>query len=159
MAPNLGGNQDFPAAVFTVERQQQPKPNEPAKVHWVNVFLLGLIQFVGGCTFSLLSPFYTEEATQRGLSVTQSGLVYGSVFITTILSSPFFGKYIDKIGSRSMFLGGAFLAGSTNVLFGCLQWVTGTNAFFGLSLAIRFVSALGESAFFSSIYPLVMRVS
>jgi MFS family permease len=49
------------------------------------------------------------------------------VFITTILFSPIFGKYINTIGSRNLFLYGTFLAGSTNILFGFLQYVVGTR--------------------------------
>jgi hypothetical protein len=32
-------------------------------------------ELVGGFTFSLLSPFYTKEATAKGLSVSETGLV------------------------------------------------------------------------------------
>ena len=84
--------------------------------------------------------------------------VYGSVFVTTILFSPFFGKYINTIGSRSLFIYGTFLAGSTSVLFGFLQWVNDPEAFLGLSLAIRFFSAIGEAAFFCAVYPLATQV-
>ena len=59
----------------------------------------------------------------------------------------------------SLFAGGTFLAGATTVLFGFLQWVEGAYTFMGLSLAIRIVSAIGESAFFSAIYPLITNVS
>ena len=44
-------------------------------IPWGNLLLLGLAQLLGGFAFSLLSPFYTEEATEKGLSVTQTGLV------------------------------------------------------------------------------------
>ena len=85
--------------------------------------------------------------------------VYGSVFITTIVFSPIFGKFINSIGSRNLFLYGTFLAGSSNVLFGFLQYVNGSSEFFYLSLAVRIVSAIGESAFFCAIYPLATAVS
>jgi hypothetical protein len=34
-----------------------------------------LVELTGGLTYSLLSPFYTKEATEKGLSVAQTGLV------------------------------------------------------------------------------------
>ena len=40
-----------------------------------NLGLLGLSELLGGLTFSLLSPFYTKEATQKGISVTETGIV------------------------------------------------------------------------------------
>ena len=76
----------------------------------------------------------------QGLSVTQCSWVYGSAFVTTIVFSPIFGKYIEVIGSRKLFLYGTFLAGATNVLFGFLQWIEDQNLFLALSLSIRIVS-------------------
>ncbi len=100
------------------------------------------------------------------------------MFVTTILFSPIFGKYIHTIGSRNLFLYGTFLAGSSNVLFGFLEYVEETRTFFVLSMAIRLVfqkaknhsapalifiilrivSAVGEAAFFCAIYPLATQV-
>ena len=36
-----------------------------AKVKKINLILLAITQLLGGLTFSLLSPFYTEEATLK----------------------------------------------------------------------------------------------
>lgn len=85
--------------------------------------------------------------------------MYGSVFITTIVTSPIFGKYIESIGSRQLFIYGTFLAGVTNVIFGFLQWVDDPLPFLILSLLIRMVSAVGESAFFCAVYPLAAQVN
>ena len=124
-----------------------------------NLVILALTELFGGFIFSLLSPFYTKEAFQKGLSVTQTGLVYSSVFITTIVFSPLLSKYISKIGAKNLFVYGTFLAGSTNVLFGFLQWVTHKWTFLGLSLSIRICSAVGEAALFSSAYPLAVEAA
>jgi len=128
-----------------------------AKVKKINLILLAITQLLGGLTFSLLSPFYTEEATLKGLTVTQCSWVFGCAFVTTIVFSPVFGKYIERIGSRNLFLYGTILAGATNVLFGFLQWIEDPKLFLALSLSVRIISAIGESAFFSSIYPLVTK--
>ena len=50
------------------------------------------------------------------------------------------------------------MAGSTNILFGFLDYVADTQTFLALSLAVRVVSAIGESAFFCAIYPLATAV-
>lgn len=144
-------------AIVPTEEPITNNNNIANKIKKVNLTLLAITQLLGGLTFSLLSPFYTEEATQKGLSVTQCSWVYGSAFVTTIVFSPIFGKYIEVIGSRKLFLYGTFLAGATNVLFGFLQWIEDQNLFLALSLSIRIVSAIGESAFFSSIYPLITK--
>ena len=124
-----------------------------------NLVILALTELFGGFIFSLLSPFYTKEAASKGVSVFETGLVYGSVFITTIVFSPIFGTYIGVLGAKRLFVYGTFLAGAANVLFGFLQWVEGTYAFLSLSLAIRFTSAVGEAALFSSAYPLAVQAA
>ena len=85
--------------------------------------------------------------------------VYGSVFFTTIVFSPIFGKYIERIGSRNLFLLGTLIAGIGNIGFGFLQWVDNTYPFLTLSLIIRIISAMGEAAFFTAVYPLTVDVS
>ena len=72
--------------------------------------------------------------------------------------SPIFGKYIERIGSRNLFLIGTLIAGLANIGFGFLQWVDKTYPFLTLSLTIRIISAMGEAAFFTAIYPLTVNV-
>ncbi len=58
-------------------KDEQPEEEEPRQRRqtWSNLGLLALSQLLGGLTFSLLSPFYTKEATQKGISVTETGIV------------------------------------------------------------------------------------
>ena len=51
------------------------------------------------------------------------------------------------------------ISGATNILFGFLEWVEDSTSFLALSLSIRIVSAIGESAFFCAIYPLATKVN
>jgi len=37
--------------------------------------VFALAELTGGLTFSLLAPFYTKEATAKGLSISETGLV------------------------------------------------------------------------------------
>ena len=41
----------------------------------LNLIIFSMAELFVGFTFSLLAPFYTEEATKKGLSVTQTGMV------------------------------------------------------------------------------------
>jgi len=40
-----------------------------------NLGILALSELLGGMTYSLLSPFYTKEATRKGCSVTETGII------------------------------------------------------------------------------------
>merc|ERR1712215_592897 len=120
----------------------------------VNLLLIWCSILLSGISLSLLSPFYPGQALARGVSVTQSGLVLGSVFITTIIFTPIFGKYIQIIGARNFLTLGSFTVGSGNFIFGFLDKVEDTNSFFVLSLVIRVIIAIGESAVVAVAYPL-----
>ena len=61
--------------------------------------VLGSSIFLAGCTLSLLAPFYTKVAEDHGLSITSSGTVFASAFVLQIVSTPIFGKYLQRIGS------------------------------------------------------------
>ena len=58
----------------------------------VNLTLISLANLFGGISLSLLSPFYPVEALSKGVSVTQSGLVLSSVYITTVVCTPVIGR-------------------------------------------------------------------
>ena len=62
--------------------------------------------------------------------------VYGSVFITTIIFSPIFGKYIGHIGSRRLFIYGTFVAG--NYYTGCPNWIVKIIFYVFLIFALYF---------------------
>ena len=123
----------------------------------VNLFLISCSVFFAGISLSLLSPFYPTEALSKGVSVTQSGLVLGSVFITTIIFTPIVGKYIDILGARKFLIIGCFIVGVGNVSFGFLADVNNTNTFFALSIVIRVITAIGEAAVAPASYPLASK--
>ena len=41
----------------------------------INLVIFAIAEILGGFTFSLLSPFYTQEATSKNLTVSQTGMV------------------------------------------------------------------------------------
>ena len=48
------------------------------------LIVYALAELLGGFTFSLLSPFYTKEATAKGLSVSETGLVMFNLLKNTL---------------------------------------------------------------------------
>ena len=58
---------------------------------YLNLGILALSELLGGMTYSLLSPFYTKEATRKGCSVTETGIV------SDILERFIFVKLLDYI--------------------------------------------------------------
>ena len=120
----------------------------------LNLILISCSVLFVGISLSLITPFYPSEALSKGVSVTQSGLVMGSVFITTIILTPIFGKYIQILGAKKVLIIGSFIVGLGNFMFGFLVKVQDTNTFFALSILIRVIIAVGESAVAPSAYVL-----
>ena len=53
-----------------------------------NLGILALSELLGGMTYSLLSPFYTKEATRKGCSVTETGIVSVTLYPLLISRPP-----------------------------------------------------------------------
>eukprot|EP00090_Calanus_glacialis_P029708 TRINITY_DN47709_c0_g1_i1.p1 TRINITY_DN47709_c0_g1~~TRINITY_DN47709_c0_g1_i1.p1 ORF type:complete len:472 (-),score=104.19 TRINITY_DN47709_c0_g1_i1:99-1514(-) len=133
-----------------------PETKNP-RVRFFSLIILGFSAFLAGCTLSILAPFYSKEAEDHGISVTASGTVFASVFVLQIIFTPVFGKYIKVIGSTKLFIFGVMTSGLTNILFGFLPAIKSGPVFLGASLAIRSVTALGESAMSTAVYPLARK--
>jgi len=127
------------------------------KVRFLSLVILACAEFLGGCTLSILAPFYSKEAEDHGLAVSQSGIVFASIFILQIIFVPVFGKLTSKIGSTRLFIAGVMLAGVTNVAFGFLPLIKSGQTFFIASLAMRGLTAVGEAAMNSAVLPLARR--
>jgi len=125
-----------------------------SSVKCLNISVVCVAMFLGGATLSLIAPFYSKEAEKHKIPVWTSGLVFGSVYIFQIFLTPLFGKYIHVIGKEIMFLVGVFVCGLTTVLFGALSFVRTKELYLVISLTLRTVTAIGESAMNTSIYPL-----
>jgi MFS family permease len=64
----------------------------------------------------------------------------GSVFITVIVFTPAFGKYIRLLGARKFLIIGSVVIGLGNFIFGFLSRIEDSNSFFALSVVIRIIS-------------------
>ena len=121
--------------------------------------LLGLIRLLHGTTFSLMVPFYSKEAVQRGMSITEAGVIYSCKYFVIIVASPLLGKYIERIGSRKMLFIGTLVTALGTSSYGFLQLIEGKYAFLGLSLTIRIITSVAETALSTAIYPLTINAA
>ena len=81
------------------ETDVTPETKSVRRKSLLGLVVLGSSIFLAGCTLSLLAPFYTKVAEDHGLSITSSGTVFASAFVLQIVSTPIFGKYLQRIGS------------------------------------------------------------
>jgi len=152
-------DEEEPLLKRTKKKNGDPSAVTPhiKKVRFLSLVILACAEFLGGCTLSILAPFYSKEAEDHGLAVSQSGIVFASIFILQIIFVPVFGKLTSKIGSTRLFVAGVMLAGVTNVAFGFLPLIKSGRTFFIASLAMRGLTAVGEAAMNSAVLPLARR--
>ncbi|XP_030843946.1 MFS-type transporter SLC18B1-like isoform X1 [Strongylocentrotus purpuratus] len=113
------------------------------KLTFVGMAIIYLASFM---SFSVLAPFFPYEAEKKGVSPTETGLVFGIFALTSFIASPILGKYLPTIGGKFMFLSGSFVTSGCNILFGFLNKIEGKTTFLIYCFVIRIVEALGSAA-------------
>ncbi len=101
--------------------------------------------FLTSSYYSLFAPFLPGEALKKGINQTQIGLIFGVFQLAVLILSPIFGKYLDKLGIKFLFVSGLFLSSGSEILFGLLNRCPDGYIYFIMCMACRIVTALGGS--------------
>lgn len=120
--------------------------------------MLATVDFMSFCSMSIMAPFYPKEAAMKGMTESTAGFVFGFYAFIVVISSPFFGKVIPKIGVKLSFTCGILLSGICSFAFGLLNLVNDYATFTFLSFAIRGLEALGASAYSTAGYVIIVNV-
>lgn len=59
--------------------------------------ILALVDFMAFCSMSVMAPFFPREASEKGLTDTQSGLVFSFYALVMFIFSPIFGKAVSNL--------------------------------------------------------------
>ncbi|CAH1797978.1 unnamed protein product [Owenia fusiformis] len=97
--------------------------------------------------YSMLGPIYPQEAKRKGVSQLMTGLIFGVHALVVFATSPFFGKYLYRIGAKFVLIVGLLVAGISNVIFGFLDDSPDGFVYVVLCLIVRTLEGLGCSAF------------
>ncbi|XP_059049174.1 MFS-type transporter SLC18B1-like [Achroia grisella] len=117
---------------------------------------LALVDFMSFCSMSIMAPFFPREASMKGLSDIMCGVVFSFYAVVMFITSPFFGKFLPKVGAKFLFTTGMFVAGTCNVIFGTLALVQDKTTFLTLCFVVRGMEALGASAYSTASYVFVV---
>ncbi|KJH44148.1 transporter, major facilitator family protein [Dictyocaulus viviparus] len=112
--------------------------------------MLALANLCSTVAFSCIAPFYPDEAKKKGMTESQTGIVFGVFELVMFVMAPLFGKYMTTIGSKNMFTLGLAITGITAILFGFLNFLPSGTIFFLASVLIRILEAIGDAAFVTS---------
>lgn len=124
----------------------------------LTLFCLCLVNFTSYLSYSVIAPFYPQEAARKGMREAVSGFVFSVYALTMMVFSPIFGKLVPILGTRFIFFNGIFFAGASNILFGLLDMTENTLTFTLLSFLVRIFEALGASAFCTASYTIVLNL-
>uniref|UniRef100_A0A7N4V570 Solute carrier family 18 member B1 n=1 Tax=Sarcophilus harrisii TaxID=9305 RepID=A0A7N4V570_SARHA len=96
--------------------------------------------------YSILGPFFPNEAEKKNVSNTVIGMIFGCFALFDLLSCLLFGKYLVHIGAKFMFVAGMFVSGGATILFGMLDQAPDGPVFITLCFLVRVVDAISFAA-------------
>jgi len=120
--------------------------------------LLCLVYVTWGLTDSIQAPFYPIEATAKGATASQYGLVFGIIHLAMFIASPIFGHFLPRLGLRRVFSFGVLATAGCACCFGLLGLVQSTWGFLGFSYALRIVEGVAEAGAWASVLTLLAEV-
>jgi len=109
------------------------------------VSMLSIYFFLTWSYFSLFTPFFPGEALKKEQNRSQIGIIFGILQLVLLILSPFFGKYMNMIGIKFLFVSGILLGAGSEVAFGFMNRCPGGYVYFMMCMICRGVSGLGAS--------------
>ncbi|XP_056422540.1 MFS-type transporter SLC18B1 isoform X2 [Hyla sarda] len=104
------------------------------------------LNFSSMICYSILGPFFPQEAAKKGVSNTVTGLIFGCFAMFNFLSSLILGRYIVQVGAKFMFVVGLSISGVSTILFGFLDKAPEGTLFIVMCFLVRSVDAVGFGA-------------
>ncbi|GAB6019235.1 hypothetical protein CHUAL_000842 [Chamberlinius hualienensis] len=123
----------------------------------VVIVILSCASFAASLCFSLIVPFFPEEAESRGVSQWMTGFILSVYQLAAIVSGPFFGKYGNLIGFKFLIVVGNLTLGASTILFGILEHSPKGLPFIALCMAVRFLQGLSGSAIYTATFAVVAK--
>ena len=121
------------------------KKTNMKKKELIAITLLSIAFFLNYCYFSLFVPFFPGEARQKGMNQTKVGSIFSIFQLVQLIASPIFGKYMDAIGLRFLFVAGLFLSSTSEIIFGFVNRSPSGYMYLITCLLCRGVTAVGSS--------------
>ncbi|CAL4105536.1 unnamed protein product, partial [Meganyctiphanes norvegica] len=110
---------------------------------WITFCVFALTNFSIHTSNSVIAPLYPGLASDKGASASEYGLILGLLQLVMVIATPIYGKYINSVGPKRMYVTGIYLVAIYNVFLGFIDHVDGTEAFIGVSLLLQVIAACG----------------
>ncbi|XP_041809828.1 MFS-type transporter SLC18B1 [Chelmon rostratus] len=133
-------------------------PPKMTRQHILTLVSIASVNFSSMICYSILGPFFPNEAVKKGASQTIIGLIFGCYAIFNLIGSLILGKYITQIGAKFMLVMGLFVSSGCTILFGLLNRVPAGQPFIVLCFIVRSIDAVGFAAAMNSSFAIAAKV-
>ncbi|XP_067944294.1 MFS-type transporter SLC18B1-like isoform X2 [Watersipora subatra] len=126
------------------------KPEEtnslfPKVKHYPMTFILVFLVFISFIIDSVLFPFFPKVGTNKGLLLSETGIVFSAFDLTRFLTAPIAGRMFDICHPKKLCTIGAIIAGSACISFGLTILANSKELFFASCLLIRCIAGVGSA--------------
>lgn len=135
----------------------ETQPRKLTKRQWVTLATFIIVNFCSAVCISLQAPFFPSEAEKKGATPTEYGLVFGIFELTVFIVSPFYGRFLTRIGPKFILQTGIFLMATCSILFGLLDKVPSHGAFLTFAFLIRIVEAVGNAGYLTAGFSIIAK--
>lgn len=119
------------------------------------IYVLCAIVMMANSSFSILAPFYPQEAEAREVDEIVVGLIFSLYSFAFVVTSLIFGSYLAILGRRRTLLFGNLALVVSLLGFGVLNWITDFTTFVAMSFFFRFIGGIGSAAINVSCYAMI----
>ncbi|XP_049451493.1 MFS-type transporter SLC18B1 [Epinephelus fuscoguttatus] len=133
-------------------------PPRMTRQQTLTLISMASVNFSSMICYSILGPFFPNEAVKKGASQTVIGLIFGCYAVCNLIGSLILGKYIVQIGAKFMLIMGLFVSSACTIMFGLLNRVPAGPAFITLCFVVRSVDAIGFAAAMTSSFAMTAKI-
>ena len=124
---------------------------------WILV-LFCAVYVAWGLTDSIQAPFYPIEAASKGATVGEYGMVFGVIHLAIFISGPIFGRYMNVLGLKNVYIFGVISTGVCALLFGFLDFVDDKVPFLAYSYILRICEGVAEATSWSAVFAMLLQM-
>lgn len=133
-------------------------PQRMTRQQILTLISMASVNFSSMICYSILGPFFPNEAVKKGASQTEIGLIFGCYAVCNLFGSLVLGKYIVQIGAKFMLVTGLFVSSGCTIMFGLLDRVPSGAPFIALCFIVRSVDAVGFAAAMTSSFAVTAKI-
>ncbi|KAK9534079.1 hypothetical protein VZT92_009152 [Zoarces viviparus] len=133
-------------------------PSRMTRQQILTLISMASVNFSSMICYSILGPFFPNEAVKKGASQTVIGLIFGCYAVCNLIGSLIMGRYIVQIGAKFMLVAGLFVSSGCTIVFGLLNRVPAGAAFISLCFIVRSVDAFGFAAAMTSTFAMTGKI-